>query len=654
MKAARPAESTQVLVDTNIGRRPLRDVLSEIARGTDDVKALDLYATALEIGSIDTAPAHRVIATMLAQQWPRFWSRDQRTLEEAKLNLVRRLGEAARAMAERARRHPPAAGAGPGPAHAAQPAYFQLYCIGRSEPSYPVRLAAAQEVGAGGDHAFAVLEDRLGPELAERRPGLSGGGDIAGILTVAPPLLLCATRRWNHRPGVARVLEAGALAATLALLAVVALAIPAAGTFLVFPALAWAAVRFRQVGAATAGLFIAAVVVWATARGQGPFAGSSLTQGLLLSQAFAGVLIATGLFLLAALTAERDQATRLLDATFERLPVGLVLLNPDLTLRRGSRNAEQLLGVQLTPGLAARTLVRRLQMTDLAGRPWLAEGTRMLAATRRSDGSHGEVAITRYATGEPVRLEYWAVPVRDNGRLAALALLFHDVTELRRAEADRERLLGRLLRLQQDERRQLAVGLQREVVHGLAVTLTRLDGIQERLPDGDDRTRRSLGRAGEALNHSLQATRRLIFGLRPPLLDTQGLVAAINQQLSKVTVETGVQTDLRWRGHERLDAALEATAFRAVQEALANVIQHANPSRLLVTGHVADGLLAVEVIDDGTGFTPDTQQQAPGDGHLGMRTMSEWVQLAGGSLQVRSAPAAGTIVSINLPIRPQP
>jgi hypothetical protein len=54
-------------------------------------------------------------------------------------------------------------------------------------------------------------------------------------------------------------------------------------------------------------------------------------------------------------------------------------------------------------------------MIDLAGRPWLAEGTQMLAAIRRSDASHGEVAITRYATGEPVRLEYWAVPVHDNG-----------------------------------------------------------------------------------------------------------------------------------------------------------------------------------------------------------------------------------------------
>jgi NACHT domain len=179
LKAARPAESTEVLVDTETGRRPLRDLLSEIAGGSDDVKALDLYAAALEIDSIDTAPAHRAIATVIAQQWPRFWSRDQRTLEEAKLNLVRRLGEAAGAMAERARRHPPAtdaAGRGPGPADAAQPAYFQLYCIGRSEPSYSVRLAAAQEIGAGGDQAFAALEDRLGPELAERRPALPRGG----------------------------------------------------------------------------------------------------------------------------------------------------------------------------------------------------------------------------------------------------------------------------------------------------------------------------------------------------------------------------------------------------------------------------------------------------------------------------------------------
>ncbi len=131
------------------------------------------------------------------------------------------------------------------------------------------------------------------------------------------------------------------------------------------------------------------MVVWGTARGRGPFVESSLTHSLLLAQVFTGVMIATGLFLLAALTAERDQATRLLDATFERLPAGLVLLNPDLTVLRGSRNAEELLGLQLTPGLAARTLYRRLRVSGLSSGPWPAEDDQVTTAAVLTDGSHG-------------------------------------------------------------------------------------------------------------------------------------------------------------------------------------------------------------------------------------------------------------------------
>jgi hypothetical protein len=169
-RAARPRASTQVLIDRGTdgtGRQPLRDLLVEAAEGRDDVKALDLYAAALEIDSIDDAPAHAAIATRLADQWPRFWMRDQRTLEDAKLNLVRRLGEAAWTVAERAREERPAGG----PVGKADPAYLQLYCISRFERSYPVRLAAAQEIGAGGDEAFAALKDRLGPEFAKKPPG---------------------------------------------------------------------------------------------------------------------------------------------------------------------------------------------------------------------------------------------------------------------------------------------------------------------------------------------------------------------------------------------------------------------------------------------------------------------------------------------------
>jgi hypothetical protein len=170
VRAARPHGSTQVLIDTGTESRPLRDLLSEAASGRDDVKALDLYAAALEIDSIDKTPAHRSIAAKLEEQWPRFWARDQRTLEEAKLNLVRRLGEAAKTIAEQVRTERLAGG---DPAHAAQPAYLQLYCISRLERSYPVRLAAAQEIGAGGDEAFDALKGRLGTDIAEKPPAPS-------------------------------------------------------------------------------------------------------------------------------------------------------------------------------------------------------------------------------------------------------------------------------------------------------------------------------------------------------------------------------------------------------------------------------------------------------------------------------------------------
>jgi signal transduction histidine kinase len=514
----------------------------------------------------------------------------------------------------------------------------------------PVSTAISASVGVGSLWLSGTLSGRSLPSAWV----IWWAGDAAGMLTAAPLLLLWSTRRWDHQPRRARALEAVALAATLALLVAACLTFSVAKPFLLFPALAWAAVRFRQTGAAVVTLFVAAVLVWATARGRGPFVGSSLTESLLLAQAFTGVMIATGLLLLAALAAERDSASRLLDATFDRLPLGLVLLNPDQTLRRGSRNAEQLLGVRLDPGLPVRALYRRLRMTDLAGRPWRAEGAAVLTTTRRAGMRHGEVLITRHGTDGQVRLEYWAVPVDDNGAVAALAVLFHDVTALRRAEADRERLPGRLTRMQEDDRRELATRLHRDVVRGLAAALSQFDGLEQEVPAAEERLRQSVHQVVDTLNHSLQATRSLLSDLRPPLLDTQGLVAAINQQLGRIAVETGMHTELRWRRDERLDPALETTVFRAAQEALANVVKHARASRLVVTGRSEDGVLTVEIADDGIGFVPDEQLQAGVRERLGMRSMAERIALTGGALDVRSGPDAGTTISISVPIRPRP
>jgi hypothetical protein len=139
--------------------RPLQQDLADAAGRHNNVKALDLYAAALEIDSVDLAPAHASIAAQLRKHWPRILAREERSLEEAKLRLVRSFGEVARTIAERRRSNEPGL--------TVEPAYLELYRISASEDLYQIRLAAAQEIGAGGDAALAALRDVLGPQHPE-------------------------------------------------------------------------------------------------------------------------------------------------------------------------------------------------------------------------------------------------------------------------------------------------------------------------------------------------------------------------------------------------------------------------------------------------------------------------------------------------------
>ncbi|GAB2755475.1 hypothetical protein [Streptomyces bullii] len=119
-------------------------------------KALQLYTAAIEVDSVDAEPRQRQIAMELTTSWPDLRARDPHSLAVAKTLLVSRFGEALRTVAHR---------------HTEQPAYLWLFQIGVLEPSYPVRVAIAQEIGAGGDSAFGILEPRLrGPEIVREAP----------------------------------------------------------------------------------------------------------------------------------------------------------------------------------------------------------------------------------------------------------------------------------------------------------------------------------------------------------------------------------------------------------------------------------------------------------------------------------------------------
>jgi hypothetical protein len=148
--AAGKARSPGPEAPGRVQAEPVR-LLRQAAASRDDSKVLEMYGAAIEIDSVAADPAHTAIAEEIAGRWSRIHANDPRTLEQGKLGLVRQFGEAMRTIDERRHRQ----------SCSAEPAYRQLYEIGCRERSYPIQLAAAHEIGAGGVSAYEALRHVL-------------------------------------------------------------------------------------------------------------------------------------------------------------------------------------------------------------------------------------------------------------------------------------------------------------------------------------------------------------------------------------------------------------------------------------------------------------------------------------------------------------
>ena len=179
--AARTAgtrRTRRTAADSSAAATAGRDLLGPLrakAANRDDNKVLDIYAAAIEIDCVAADPAHSVIATEIRDRWPQIHAQDPRTLEESTRAGVHRLGEAARMIDDRLRR---------GDSITARPAYPQLYAISCIDRSYPVQLAAAQEIGAGAETAYEELSRLLpapcGPCADERAGRAAAAGTPSG------------------------------------------------------------------------------------------------------------------------------------------------------------------------------------------------------------------------------------------------------------------------------------------------------------------------------------------------------------------------------------------------------------------------------------------------------------------------------------------
>ncbi|MFL6120854.1 MASE1 domain-containing protein [Actinophytocola sp.] len=159
-------------------------------------------------------------------------------------------------------------------------------------------------------------------------------GDAMGVLVVAPVLLVVATARVDRRIPLTRWFEAAVLFGGLTLVTIVVMQAPARLLFLIFPMLIWAALRFRQAGAAPGNLIVSIAAVLAAAAKQGPFAGMDLLPTMITLQAFNAAATLTAL-LLAAATSERDEAQRALQRAVSQISEAVAALEPYSLLRTG-------------------------------------------------------------------------------------------------------------------------------------------------------------------------------------------------------------------------------------------------------------------------------------------------------------------------------
>lgn len=222
-------------------------------------------------------------------------------------------------------------------------------------------------------------------------------------------------------------------------------------------------------------------------------------------------------------------------------------------------------------------------------------------------------------------------------------LLREAVAELERAQADRTRLLERLLTAAEDERRLVAAEIHDGPVQRLASANYDLEVVKRRagrLAD-EPSISETVGKVQDGLREATLELRHIMGALRPPALDELGLEAALEDLAATFEASAGVRCSVRAELLEPVQDVLELVCYRVVQEALSNVARHAGATEVEVRVWSGQGRLGCEVRDDGKGFRV---ADMPCRGAVGLMGMRERVEIAGGRWHLWSAPGEGTRV----------
>lgn len=291
-----------------------------------------------------------------------------------------------------------------------------------------------------------------------------------------------------------------------------------------------------------------------------------------------------------------------------------------------------------------------------------ASGLELLARLRERD-TRLPFLLVSGEIGEDIAVQAMRAGASDyllKGRLARLAPALEQA--LKSAEAQRQRegallalqrsreqlaaLAGHLQQRIEAERAQLSRELHDDV--GSALTALKFDLAWLQRHAGSEALTMRSQQAMATLDGAIEACRRLMLNLRPPILE-EGLVPALQWLLQRFErSHEGVAIEFSHPPEAPpLAPALLLVAYRFVQEALHNVSKHAQAKRVRIELQWASGVLGVEVEDDGRGLAPEALEQPQ---RFGLRGLRERAENCGGWVDVSSRPGQGTLLALSLPL----
>jgi PAS domain S-box-containing protein len=277
---------------------------------------------------------------------------------------------------------------------------------------------------------------------------------------------------------------------------------------------------------------------------------------------------------------------------------------------------------------------------DVTAMPVVADGADHVY---RITSPSGEVRWIRHAV--------YAV-ADDDGRQRRYIHIAANITMRRMAEELRERFIESVIQAQETERRHLARELHDGTSQSLAALLVGLKMVETR--SGDEAQRTQLGVLREQLREVVGEIRRMSRGLHPAVLDSHGLIVAVQRLTDDARELYGLRGSLRVEGGEHaaaLPKTVQLTVYRICQEALTNVTRHAKASQVDVVLTIDEFGVHLRVEDDGRGFDPrsTSRSESAGSG-IGLLSMRERAALLRGEVQIESAPGSGTTVLADLPL----